>query len=45
MDEDDLLPGAEDEVWLSREVLGVEPVAVAHAVDEGSDQHFGLHAG
>ena len=44
MDEDDLLPGAEDEIGLSGEVLGVETVAVAHAVGEGSDQHFGLHA-
>lgn len=36
VDEDDFLSGPEDKVWLSGQVFGVEPVTVAHAVNEGS---------
>ena len=45
MHEDDHFAGPEDEVGFAGQVFGVEAEAVAHAVDEGADQHFGSHAG
>lgn len=40
--ENDLAAGRKYEVRFSWQVLAVQPVAVAHAVDKTANEHFGL---
>ena len=40
VDEDDLAPGCEDEVWAPRKVTAVEGVPVPHMVEHSPDRHF-----
>ena len=43
MDEDDFLPWPEDQIRLAGQVLGMEPVAITHAVHQRPHQHLRLH--
>jgi hypothetical protein len=40
VDEDYLLPGAENKVRVARYVTSVETIAVAHAMNQTTDDHF-----
>ena len=42
VDEDDFPAAGKDEIRLARQVLAVQPEAVAHAVDEAADQQLDL---
>lgn len=44
VDEDHRASRSEDQVRLARQVLAVQPVPVAQAVDQTADDHLGLHA-
>lgn len=41
VDKDGLAARAEDKVWLAGEVLAVEPVSIAHCVNQPAHDHLG----
>jgi hypothetical protein len=42
MDEDHLLPGAEDHVGFPRKVSGSQPIAISEPMSETANDHFSL---